>query len=218
MFNEKGKTVLFFAITGAGNGFIYGPAHVILVHYFDKRRSLANGIAASGASLGVFIVPPIMTYCISVYGIRGTCLILAGLHLNLTAAGSLLRPISFFDRQRENSVDKFGQTCDSNEPWSTSKSYLCDGFSSQTPIVSKKKPNLAFIKNPRFWMYTIGFFANIGGYSFVLFFFPKFAGEIGIDKFWISMLLSGGGIVQLFFQIFSGIYCRQKIHAPCSFS
>ena len=264
-----------------------------------------------------------MTYCISVYGIRGTCLILAGLHLNLTAAGSLLRPISFFDRPKENLVDKSGQTPDSKEPLSTSKSNTCDGLtnkgvdmlkeqkgnsnkviicandrkldteqlfqvndvdfvqrlwiskscsnlqyeplmlhsqksksvhnisfdanafkcdqsenwsvslmslnmleknhnqrsqlntlSSETPKVSKKKLDLTFIKNPLFWMYTIGFFANIGGYSFVLFFFPKFAGEIGIDKFWISLLLSGGGIVQLFARFFMGYIADKNILSP----
>ena len=268
-----------------------------------------------------------MTYCISVYGVRGTCLILAGLHLNLTAAGSLLRPISFFDRPKENLVDKSGQLPDSNESLPPSKSNTCDGLtkekvdtlkqqketsnevtlsvndrkldneqifqiknvdfiesrwiskscsnlqyeplmlnsqkwksvhdisfedrekanalkgdqsqnwsvslmslnvlkqnhnqgsppytlSTETSKVSKKKPDLTFIKNPLFWMYTIGFFANICAYSFVLFFFPKFAGEIGIDKFWISLLLSGGGIVQLFARFLMGYIADKNFLSP----
>lgn len=39
-------------LTGFGSCFLYIPAIAIIPQYFDKRRAIANGIAASGSGLG----------------------------------------------------------------------------------------------------------------------------------------------------------------------
>jgi predicted MFS family arabinose efflux permease len=42
---------------GIGSGFLFLPAVAIIPQYFDKRRSLANGIAAVGSSAGGVLYP-----------------------------------------------------------------------------------------------------------------------------------------------------------------
>ena len=39
-------------LTGFGSGFLYLPCTAIIPQYFDKNKAIANGIAASGSSLG----------------------------------------------------------------------------------------------------------------------------------------------------------------------
>ena len=42
---------------GVGTGFLFMPAVALLPQYFRKRRSLANGIAASGSGIGGILYP-----------------------------------------------------------------------------------------------------------------------------------------------------------------
>lgn len=39
-------------LTGFGSCFLYLPAIAIIPQYFDQRKAIANGIAASGSGLG----------------------------------------------------------------------------------------------------------------------------------------------------------------------
>lgn len=42
---------------GIGAGFLFVPSVALLPQYFQKRRALANGIAASGSSIGGVLIP-----------------------------------------------------------------------------------------------------------------------------------------------------------------
>lgn len=46
---------------GIGTGCLFVPAVAVLPQYFEKKKALANGIAATGASIGG-VVYPIMFY------------------------------------------------------------------------------------------------------------------------------------------------------------
>nr|KAG5699612.1 hypothetical protein BaRGS_000728 [Batillaria attramentaria] len=55
--------ILVFGIWfGFGNSTIYGNVLVMLSTYFRKRRTLANGLALTGASIGQFALPPFFEY------------------------------------------------------------------------------------------------------------------------------------------------------------
>lgn len=60
--------------------------------YFEKRRSLANGIANSGGPVGGLIFAPLITKLLSSYGYQGCVLIIAGILLNGCVSGALFRP------------------------------------------------------------------------------------------------------------------------------
>ncbi|XP_052104717.1 monocarboxylate transporter 12-B-like isoform X2 [Mytilus californianus] len=60
--------------------------------YFVKRRNLAQAIVVAGFSFGGFVFPPIYTYLIKEYGLRGGAIITGGIQLNVVAIALLLRP------------------------------------------------------------------------------------------------------------------------------
>jgi MFS family permease len=61
--------------------------------YFEKKRSLATGIAVCGSGLGTFVFAPLTEYLIVEYGWRGAILIIAGIVLNCAILGALFRPV-----------------------------------------------------------------------------------------------------------------------------
>lgn len=92
------QNVLTLCVTigiGAGIGFglIYLPAIVSVTTYFEKKRSLATGIAVCGSGFGTFIFAPIISKLLTEYGWRGSILIIAGIVLECIIFGALFRPL-----------------------------------------------------------------------------------------------------------------------------
>ena len=67
--------------------------------YFDKRRTMALGIASSGAGIGTFVIAPLIDRLIETYSWRGATWILAGICLNCMICGILLRPITILNTE-----------------------------------------------------------------------------------------------------------------------
>ena len=76
------------------------PITVLLGFYFRRRRSLANSISKCGVGVGAVAFPPIVTYFLDQYGLRGSLLLMGGVCLNSIAAAFLLRPTSFYKKRR----------------------------------------------------------------------------------------------------------------------
>lgn len=81
----------FGVIGGLGLGIGYVTAVVSIAFWFDKKRTFATGIGASGTGLGTFLYAPFTQWLIKIYGWRGCCLILAGTLFNLCVFGALMR-------------------------------------------------------------------------------------------------------------------------------
>ncbi|KAG5900722.1 hypothetical protein JTB14_038240 [Gonioctena quinquepunctata] len=79
--------------TGTGFGLIYLPAIVSVTTYFEKKRSLATGIAVCGSGFGTFIFAPIISKLMAEYGWRGSILIIGGIVLECILFGALFRPL-----------------------------------------------------------------------------------------------------------------------------
>lgn len=91
---------------GLTHAFAQGPSLVILGKYFKKYRGLATTLANVGASSGIFIFPLVLRELIDSYGLQGALVIHSGLLLNFLVAGSLLRPLSFYDKRSMKPVAK----------------------------------------------------------------------------------------------------------------
>lgn len=94
----KNVTTLYFTIgigTGLGFGLIYLPAIVSVTTYFEKRRSLATGIAVCGSGFGTFIFAPLINLLLTQYGWRGAMLIIAAVVLECIIFGALFRPLEY---------------------------------------------------------------------------------------------------------------------------
>ncbi|XP_075471399.1 monocarboxylate transporter 1-like [Ascaphus truei] len=80
-------------IGGLGLAFNLNPALTIIGKYFFKKRPIANGLAMAGSPVFLSTLAPLNQYFYSIFGWRGSFLILGGLLLNCCAAGSLMRPL-----------------------------------------------------------------------------------------------------------------------------
>lgn len=81
----------FGFIGGIGLGIGYVTAVVSIAFWFDKKRTFATGIGASGTGIGTFLYAPFTQFLIETFGWRGTCLILAGTLFNICVCGALMR-------------------------------------------------------------------------------------------------------------------------------
>lgn len=99
---EKGvlsRRTPFFS-SGCGFGLCYAPAIAVVSQYFDKRRSLAVGLAMSGGGFGAFVVPPLVAFLIENFSFRGMLFIYGAVFSHMCVAAALLRPHSFYTGPR----------------------------------------------------------------------------------------------------------------------
>ncbi|XP_015673014.1 monocarboxylate transporter 4 [Protobothrops mucrosquamatus] len=80
-------------ITGLGLALNFQPSLIMLNRYFNKKRPLANGLAAAGSPVFLCALSPLGQVLQHEYGWRGGFLILGGLLLNCCVCGALMRPL-----------------------------------------------------------------------------------------------------------------------------
>ena len=67
---------------------------VIVQKHFQKYRSLAAGLSASGISIGSLTSGPLVGFFISVYGWRGALLLMSGMAFNCCVFGCFYRYVT----------------------------------------------------------------------------------------------------------------------------
>lgn len=92
--------ITFGIIGGIGFCLCYVTAVVSIAFWFEKRRTLALSIAASGTGFGTVIYSPLITYLTKEYGWRGSMLIMAGLCANLIISGLLMKDPDWIKEDR----------------------------------------------------------------------------------------------------------------------
>ena len=68
--------LVFGVITGVGMGGLFVPMISTVSRWFVKRRGIMTGIVLSGTSLGMIIVPPLVTRLIIIYGWRTSYIVI----------------------------------------------------------------------------------------------------------------------------------------------
>lgn len=84
-----------FYVAALGIGWSMASFHLALSTYFVERRSMAMGIAMTVTGLGPVFMPLVISYLMSVFGSRGTILLLSGLVLHCVFCGMLLQPVKW---------------------------------------------------------------------------------------------------------------------------
>ncbi|CAF5007572.1 unnamed protein product, partial [Rotaria sp. Silwood1] len=95
------ENIYYYYITiglmgGIGFGLIYAPALLSVGYYFERKRSLAMGIAASASGFGTVIFPPLMHWMIKALFQREykpALLVESGIILTCVIFGALIRPL-----------------------------------------------------------------------------------------------------------------------------
>lgn len=80
-------------LTGLGLALNFQPSLIMLNRYFNKRRPMANGLAAAGSPVFLCALSPLGQLLQDQYGWRGGFLVLGGLLLNCCACAALMRPL-----------------------------------------------------------------------------------------------------------------------------
>ncbi|XP_036919720.1 monocarboxylate transporter 4 isoform X2 [Sturnira hondurensis] len=80
-------------LTGLGLALNFQPSLIMLNRYFNKRRPLANGLAAAGSPVFLCALSPLGQLLQDRFGWRGGFLILGGLLLNCCVCAALMRPL-----------------------------------------------------------------------------------------------------------------------------
>ncbi|CAN8003264.1 unnamed protein product, partial [Ixodes hexagonus] len=93
---------LTFSVSGFGLALCYVASIVIVAYYFERRRSLATGLAVCGTGIGTFLFAPLTIYLLETFAWRGTLLILAGFFLNMVIFGLLMRDLDPFAEEAES--------------------------------------------------------------------------------------------------------------------
>ncbi|XP_036379004.1 monocarboxylate transporter 3 [Megalops cyprinoides] len=81
-------------VTGLGLALNFQPSLIMLGTYFDRRRPLANGLAAAGSPVFLSALSPLGQVLLDCYGWRGGFLIMGGLLLNCCTCGAVMRPLN----------------------------------------------------------------------------------------------------------------------------
>ncbi|XP_035213360.1 monocarboxylate transporter 9-like isoform X2 [Stegodyphus dumicola] len=125
---------LTFTVAGLGLALCYVTSIVVVAYYFEKKRSLATGLAACGTGIGTFLFPPFTIYLLEQYNWQGTLLILSGFFLNMMVFGALMRDLECPSKPNEDNKAEDSESCtleDSERMCSSLvqlPTYLCDNL------------------------------------------------------------------------------------------
>ncbi|XP_021372163.1 monocarboxylate transporter 9-like isoform X2 [Mizuhopecten yessoensis] len=81
------------AIAGLGGGLSIASSLMAFRGYFEKKRHIALALIFVANGTGSVIGPPITTFLLNEFGLRGTCMMLSGIYLHGAIGGALLRPL-----------------------------------------------------------------------------------------------------------------------------
>ncbi|XP_077107488.1 monocarboxylate transporter 4 [Ranitomeya variabilis] len=161
-------------ITGLGLALNFQPSLIMLNRYFDKRRPLANGLAAAGSPVFLCALSPLGQILQYEFGWRGGFLILGGLLLNCCACGALMRPL---------------------EPPKTEKE-------EETKEVEKPKPkkllDFSVFKDRGFVIYTLAASIMVLGLFVPPVFVVSYAKDLGYQDTKAAFLLTILGFIDIF--------------------
>ncbi|KAL4221325.1 hypothetical protein ACF0H5_019586 [Mactra antiquata] len=137
-------------LTGLGRSFLLTPLTMLLGGYFDKRRSLAFGLASAGFGIGGFTITPAIEIMFQEYGFTGTYLLLSGIACNLFVCVCLFRspPRQESIAQKVRMESETNPKMEAKDMADTSEDNTIDGeneallsFISSTGSVHLKKAN-----------------------------------------------------------------------------
>ncbi|XP_044153744.1 monocarboxylate transporter 6 [Bufo gargarizans] len=184
-------------IGGLGLCFSFQGAITVLGYYFIKRRTLANSLASTGASIGMALWPIASQHLLESMGWRGSFMIFGGVLLNCCVCGAIMRPVKA-------------------PPPAPSK----DGANGVTKGVEELEQGkglqryIAFdllLRHRRYQIYTIGVSGMVMGFVLPLFYLVPYATSNGIDHSTAALLLSLIGFINIFTRPLSGLVSQQRI-------
>lgn len=174
---------------------MYFPSIACVQHYFDKRRSLAMGIAMSGTGAGTFAMAPLIEFLFEEIGWRMTLLAIGGIFLLLIPTSYLFKSIR---NEKAADIEELGAD---ESSVSTGKCSAC------LPSVQnflKHSFDFSLLKNPFLCLYIGTYFLYFVGWFVPFSYIPDYAISLGISAQDASFLISIAGITNTLNRITAG--------------
>ncbi|XP_075702844.1 LOW QUALITY PROTEIN: monocarboxylate transporter 6-like [Rhinoderma darwinii] len=188
-------------IGGLGLCFCFQAAVTVLGYYFVKRRTLANALASTGASIGMALWPIASQHLLGAMGWRGSFMIFGGVLLNCCVCGAMMRPV----KAPQAAPTK-------NESLSTANG-VNNGIEEMEPGKGIQR-YMAFdllLRHRRYQIFTIGVTWLVLGFILPLFYLVPYATSSGIEESTAALLLSLIGFINIFARPVSGFVSQQRM-------
>ncbi|XP_015261472.1 PREDICTED: monocarboxylate transporter 3 [Gekko japonicus] len=208
-------------LTGLGMSLNFQPSLIMLGSYFDKRRPLANGLAAAGSPVFLSALSPLGQVLLDKFGWRGGFLIMGGLLLNCCTCGAVMRPLEVSMKKREKTQDKYevkemlpmgGRA---EEVISTTESTKKSKKAKKKKHKKKKKLlDFSIFKNRGFVIYAIAKFIMVLGLFVPPILLVNYAKDIGVPDKEAAFLLSIIGFIDIFARPSCGMVAGLKWVRP----
>ncbi|XP_074870648.1 monocarboxylate transporter 6 isoform X2 [Carettochelys insculpta] len=200
-------------ITGLGSCFGFQAGVTVLGYYFVRRRTLANALASTGASLGLTLWPLFSQYLLDQMGWRNTFLIFGGVLLNSCVCGAIMRPVelgppvsplqSSLGQEPGNSAGGaplFREALPHQvEPPQQARFAAC------RRMLQKYLAFDVFCKNKGYRIYTIGVTWMVMGFVLPLVYLVPYAIWNGVEERKAALLVSIIGIMNIFMRPLAGL-------------
>ncbi|KAM4034924.1 monocarboxylate transporter 6 [Anomaloglossus baeobatrachus] len=189
-------------VGGLGLCFCFQAAVTVLGYYFIKRRTLANSLASSGASIGMALWPIASQNLLESMGWRGSFMIFGGVLLNCCVCGAMMRPV------------KAPPAAPSKDEGSSSTANGVNHGIAEMEHAKGLQRYMAFdllLRHRRYQIYTIGVTWLVLGFVLPLFYFVPYATSSGIEESTSALLLSLVGFINIFARPVSGLVSQQRI-------
>ncbi|XP_042325315.1 monocarboxylate transporter 3 [Sceloporus undulatus] len=206
-------------LTGLGMALNFQPSLIMLGAYFDKRRPLANGLAAAGSPVFLSALSPLGQVLLETFGWRGGFLIMGGLLLNCCTCGAVMRPLEMSMKSREKVQDKY----EAKEmlPMGEKADEAIDNTKKTKKAKQKKKPkkgkkllDFSIFKNRGFVIYAIAKFIMVLGLFVPPILLVNYAKDTGVPDKEAAFLLSIIGFIDIFSRPSCGMFAGLKWIRP----
>ncbi|NXW43250.1 MOT3 protein, partial [Nyctiprogne leucopyga] len=208
-------------LTGLGMALNFQPSLIMLGTYFDKRRPLANGLAAAGSPVFLSSLSPLGQVLLEKYGWRGGFLIMGGLLLNCCTCGAVMRPLDMgMKRKTEKAQDKYEAKemlpigGKSEEGISTTDGTKKAKKAKKKAKKGKKLLDFSIFSNRGFIIYTISKFILVLGLFVPPILLVNYAKDTGVPDTEAAFLLSIIGFIDIFARPACGMVAGLKWVRP----
>ncbi|KYO36337.1 monocarboxylate transporter 3 [Alligator mississippiensis] len=208
-------------LTGLGMALNFQPSLIMLGSYFDKRRPLANGLAAAGSPVFLSALSPLGQVLLEKFGWRGGFLIMGGLLLNCCTCGAVMRPLEMsMKRKMEKVQDKYeakemlpmGEKTE--EAMTTTNEAKSKKAKKKKPKKGKKLLDFSIFSNRGFVIYAISKFILVLGLFVPPILLVNYAKDIGVPDTEAAFLLSIIGFIDIFARPSCGVVAGLKFIRP----
>ncbi|XP_055033049.2 monocarboxylate transporter 3 [Misgurnus anguillicaudatus] len=203
-------------ITGLGLALNFQPSLIMLGSYFDKRRPLANGLAAAGSPVFLSALSPLGQVLLNHYGWRGGFLIMGGLLLNCCTCGAVMRPLKRKERKAMAKGEVFSQELNEMLPSKAGQeSDKCKNNNDGRHRKKKKKLlDFSVLRDKGLIIYVIAKFILVLGLFVPTILLVNYAKDQGVPDQDAAFLLSIIGFIDIFARPTCGIVAGLKWMRP----